>query len=109
WRLRAGAAPPCIRPAAPVASDSAPEQTAMLRDVAAIDRPTRIAALGWTDFAADVAACEACSLCKTPNRTVPGVGQPRAEWILVGEAPGAEEDAKGEPFVGQAGRLLDNM
>src|SRR6266705_1069048 len=68
WRLRAGAAPPCIRPAAPVASDSAPEQTAMLRDVAATDRPARIAALAWTDFAADVAACEACSLCKTRNR-----------------------------------------
>jgi uracil-DNA glycosylase len=109
WRLRANAAPPCIRPDAPVASDSAPGQTAVLRDVAGTDRRARIAALGWTDFAADVAACEACSLCKTRNRTVPGVGDLRAEWMLVGEAPGAEEDAKGEPFVGQAGRLLDNM
>ena len=43
------------------------------------------------------------------TRTVPGVGDRRAEWMLIGEAPGAEEDAKGEPFVGQAGRLLDNM
>ena len=109
WRLRAGAAPPCIRPTAPIASDSALEQTAVRCDVGATDRPARIAALGWTDFAADVAACEACSLCKTRNRTVPGVGDLRAEWMLVGEAPGAEEDAKGEPFVGQAGRLLDNM
>jgi DNA polymerase len=40
---------------------------------------------------------------------VPGVGDPRAQWFFVGEAPGAEEDARGEPFVGQAGRLLDNM
>jgi len=69
----------------------------------------RIAALDWTTFADDVAACEACALCRTRNRTVPGVGDIRAEWLFVGEAPGAEEDAKGEPFVGQGGRLLDNM
>ena len=43
------------------------------------------------------------------HNTVPGVGDPRAEWLFVGEAPGAEEDARGEPFVGQAGKLLDNM
>jgi uracil-DNA glycosylase len=48
-------------------------------------------------------------LCKTRNKAVPGVGDVRAQWLFVGEAPGAEEDAKGEPFVGQAGRLLDNM
>ncbi len=73
------------------------------------DRLQRIAALEWTEFAADVAACTACGLCKTRNRPVPGVGDVRAKWLFVGEAPGAEEDAKGEPFVGQAGRLLDNM
>jgi DNA polymerase len=48
-------------------------------------------------------------LCRTRNKTVPGVGDVHAQWLFVGEAPGAEEDAKGEPFVGQAGRLLDNM
>jgi uracil-DNA glycosylase len=48
-------------------------------------------------------------LCRTRNRSVPGVGNPHARWLLVGEAPGAEEDARGEPFVGQAGKLLDNM
>jgi uracil-DNA glycosylase len=109
WRLRTGTTRPASHGAAPVARDAAPEPTVMLRGVATTDRPARIAALDWTDFAADVAACEACSLCKTRNRTVPGVGDLRAEWMLVGEAPGAEEDAKGEPFVGQAGRLLDNM
>ena len=72
-------------------------------------RLTRIAALSWQDLAADVAACVACGLCRTRNKTVPGVGDPRAQWFFVGEAPGAEEDARGEPFVGQAGRLLDNM
>ena len=65
--------------------------------------------LDWRDFAADVDACMACGLSRTRKKTVPGVGDVRAEWLFVGEAPGAEEDAKGEPFVGQAGKLLDNM
>jgi DNA polymerase len=73
------------------------------------ERIQRIAALEWRAFAADVAACTACGLCRTRNKPVPGVGDTRAEWLFIGEAPGAEEDAKGEPFVGQAGRLLDNM
>jgi DNA polymerase len=72
-------------------------------------RRARIAALSWDEFAADVDACVACGLCKSRNKSVPGVGDVNAEWLFVGEAPGAEEDAKGEPFVGQAGRLLDNM
>jgi uracil-DNA glycosylase family 4 len=74
-----------------------------------VDRLQRIAALDWKGFAADVDACTACGLCRTRNKTVPGVGDAHAEWLFVGEAPGAEEDARGEPFVGQAGRLLDNM
>jgi uracil-DNA glycosylase len=48
-------------------------------------------------------------LCRSRQQAVPGVGDAAAEWMFVGEAPGAEEDARGEPFVGQAGRLLDNM
>jgi DNA polymerase len=72
-------------------------------------RRIRIAALEWPAFAADVDACTACKLFGTRNRSVPGVGDTRAEWLFVGEAPGSDEDAKGEPFVGQAGRLLDNM
>jgi uracil-DNA glycosylase family 4 len=73
------------------------------------DRLQRIAALDWTAFAGDVDACTACGLCRTRNKSVPGVGDTRAQWLFVGEAPGADEDAKGEPFVGQAGRLLDSM
>ena len=73
------------------------------------ERSVRIAALTWDQFAADVDACTACGLCRTRKRSVPGVGDVHANWLLVGEAPGAEEDARGEPFVGQAGRLLDNM
>jgi DNA polymerase len=72
-------------------------------------RAIRIALLEWRDFAADVDACVACGLARSRKKSVPGVGDPNAEWLLVGEAPGSEEDAKGEPFVGQAGKLLDNM
>jgi uracil-DNA glycosylase family 4 len=105
WRLRAR-----IAAAAPaVAKDATPALTALTRDILEPDRVTRIATLSWDNFAADVAACTACGLCKTRKQAVPGVGDLQADWLFVGEAPGAEEDAKGEPFVGQAGRLLDNM
>jgi DNA polymerase len=77
--------------------------------VPAGDRHAHIAALEWRDFAADVDACTACGLARGRRKSVPGVGDPGAEWLFVGEAPGAEEDARGEPFVGQAGKLLDNM
>ncbi len=73
------------------------------------DRAARIARMQWPDLQQAVAACTACALCKTRKNTVFGVGDERADWMLIGEAPGAEEDARGEPFVGQAGRLLDNM
>jgi DNA polymerase len=73
------------------------------------DRVGRIGTLAFEALAEDIAACTACGLCRTRQRAVPGVGDARAEWMFIGEAPGAEEDARGEPFVGQAGRLLDNM
>ena len=72
-------------------------------------RLDRIARIEWRDFAADVDACTACGLCRGRRKSVPGVGDPNADWLFIGEAPGAEEDARGEPFVGQAGKLLDNM
>jgi len=73
------------------------------------DRAARILRMGWPELKAAVSGCEACGLRKTCTQTVFGVGDEQADWLLVGEAPGAEEDARGEPFVGQAGRLLDNM
>jgi uracil-DNA glycosylase family 4 len=76
---------------------------------AADDRAGRIAHMDWTGLKAAVAACTACGLRKTCTQTVFGVGDEQADWLLVGEAPGAEEDARGEPFVGQAGKLLDGM
>lgn len=77
--------------------------------VATNAREARIATLDFDAMPADIAACTACPLCRTRHRTVPGIGDPQARWLFVGEAPGADEDARGEPFVGRAGRLLDNM
>jgi len=78
-------------------------------DASTLPRHSRIARMDWDELERSVAACTACELHRTRSRTVFGVGNRTAEWMLVGEAPGAEEDARGEPFVGQAGRLLDNM
>jgi uracil-DNA glycosylase family 4 len=63
----------------------------------------------WIPLKAEVSDCTQCSLHKTRTQTVFGVGDEKAEWMLIGEAPGAEEDRLGDPFVGQAGKLLDNM
>jgi DNA polymerase len=64
---------------------------------------------GWIQLKQAVPSCTACALHKGRTQTVFGVGDENADWMLIGEAPGAEEDRLGEPFVGQAGRLLDNM
>lgn len=72
-------------------------------------RAPSVAELGWDELRARVADCERCRLCEKRTNTVFGVGDERADWMLVGEAPGENEDKQGEPFVGQAGKLLDNM
>lgn len=63
----------------------------------------------WRALRAEVAACTKCALHATRTQAVFGVGDMRAEWLVIGEAPGAEEDRRGEPFVGRAGQLLDSM
>ncbi len=67
------------------------------------------AQLDWPQLKQQVHDCTACKLRAGCTQTVFGVGDERAEWLFVGEGPGADEDAQGEPFVGQAGKLLDNM
>lgn len=68
-----------------------------------------VATLEWPALREAVAGCTACGLCRSRKNTVFGVGAQRADWMVVGEAPGENEDLQGEPFVGQAGKLLDNM
>lgn len=70
---------------------------------------TPSSAESWADVAAEVASCRKCGLCETRTNTVFGVGDRNAHWLVVGEAPGAEEDRQGEPFVGRAGGLLNSM
>jgi uracil-DNA glycosylase family 4 len=84
--------------AAPLPAKSPPDTSA-----------AREAGVDWPELRSRVAACTRCTLCKTRTQTVFGVGNPQAEWLIVGEAPGAEEDRQGEPFVGRAGVLLNSM
>ena len=65
--------------------------------------------LDWEALGHAVAQCRACGLCQNRTQTVFGAGDTRARWLVVGEAPGENEDLQGQPFVGQAGLLLDNM
>ena len=63
----------------------------------------------WEALESQVRSCTKCPLHAGRTQTVFGVGNPHAEWLIIGEAPGAEEDRLGEPFVGRAGKLLDSM
>ncbi|MBK5963280.1 uracil-DNA glycosylase [Thiocystis minor] len=68
-----------------------------------------VATMDWDPLMAAVAACRACGLCETRTQTVFGVGNRNADLLVIGEAPGADEDRQGEPFVGRAGQLLTPM
>ena len=119
WRLRESREPPqapavppppsAPRRSAPPRFDPVPGIKGSAKVDLADDRAARILKMEWPELKSAVKSCEACGLRKTCTQTVFGVGDEQADWLLVGEAPGAEEDARGEPFVGQAGRLLDNM
>jgi DNA polymerase len=68
-----------------------------------------VSGMGWDALRSAVRECTKCELCKQRKQAVFGVGAESAPWLFVGEGPGADEDEQGEPFVGQAGKLLDNM
>jgi DNA polymerase len=98
--------------AATLSSDSAPADARLEARVPAATPVvhTPLEPTGdWGTLRERVAACTACDLCKTRTQTVFGVGNPRADWLVIGEAPGADEDRQGEPFVGRAGQLLNAM
>jgi DNA polymerase len=86
--------------AAPVVAATPVDQT---------ERRATIMRMDWTQIKASVASCTSCALHAGRNKTVFGVGDDNADWLFVGEGPGADEDEQGEPFVGQAGKLLDSM
>ena len=75
----------------------------------ALPMASSAATLDWPELRECVASCTRCELAQSRTNTVFGVGNPQADWLIIGEAPGAEEDRRGEPFVGRAGQLLDQM
>jgi DNA polymerase len=117
WKLRATAAPgsspatelfaaaPDVFAPPPIAATG----TAATGTVATGTLAAREAGVDWPELRARVAACTRCGLSATRTQTVFGVGSLHADWLIVGEAPGADEDRKGEPFVGRAGQLLNSM
>jgi len=68
-----------------------------------------VSSMSWDALRETVRDCRACGLCKGRKQAVFGVGAEAGPWMFIGEGPGADEDAQGEPFVGQAGKLLDSM
>ncbi len=102
WRTRDAGAPAAAEPApspAPAAATAEPEP-AGLPDVSQLD---------WEALQARVAQCTLCDLHESRTQTVFGTGNRDADWLIVGEAPGRDEDLQGEPFVGRAGQLLNAM
>ncbi|MCG6870816.1 MAG: uracil-DNA glycosylase [Gammaproteobacteria bacterium] len=109
WRQRA----PRADAGQPPATDSSAGAAARPGPAPRPEVPTATHAgverLGWEELAERVPACTACELHRSRHNTVFGTGDVRADWLFVGEAPGAEEDRTGEPFVGRAGQLLTAM
>lgn len=100
WLPREAGARPAAAGSEPVAAPGPPRPAPERESVAELD---------WEALQSRVAACTACGLHRTRTQTVFGVGDRRADWMIIGEAPGAEEDRQGEPFVGRAGQLLNSM
>lgn len=111
WRLRAveeAAVEPSAPP--PPRAEQAPQRPMERPPAQRMAGPSAAESeLDWDSLIARIRNCTACRLCEQRKQAVPGVGDRQADWLFVGEGPGAEEDVQGEPFVGQAGRLLDNM
>jgi DNA polymerase len=100
WTLRQ----PVTKETAAVAED-----TSLEREPEPAARPAGVAGLDWEALGKAVENCTACVLHRSRTQTVFGVGNRSADWLFIGEAPGADEDRRGEPFVGRAGQLFNAM
>ena len=103
------AASPALPPLPPAAAPQPAPRAPAAAPVVLRERPAGVDGMDWPALREAVAGCQACKLCERRRNTVFGVGDEQADWLIVGEAPGENEDIQGEPFVGQAGKLLDNM
>jgi len=115
-RVPAWAGPPAATPAPapaptprPPAPAPQPGAAALARPPAGSATPSTVATMDWPALREAVAGCQACALSQTRRHTVFGIGHAQAHCMIVGEAPGEQEDQRGEPFVGAAGQLLDRM
>jgi DNA polymerase len=104
-----GIAPEAATTSPPASAWSIPLESPADATAASSPSDAEIAGMEWSELKATVAACTRCGLCNSRTKTVFGVGDEKAAWLFVGEGPGRSEDAQGEPFVGPAGKLLDNM
>ena len=112
WRLRASPLSSALpQPEVAVPAADGVRENAAPTAPASVGREggSNAAGLDWSALRQEIAGCTACGLCRERKQAVPGVGDENADWLFIGEGPGAEEDARGEPFVGQAGKLLDAM
>ncbi|MDE2402923.1 MAG: uracil-DNA glycosylase [Burkholderiales bacterium] len=101
--------PKPARAKAPPAAADRPAPAATGIEVVLGPRPDGIDQMDWSALRTAVAGCQACGLCQSRRQAVFGVGHEQAHWMIVGEAPGEQEDLQGEPFVGRPGQLLDRM
>ena len=110
-RSSRGEPAPAGRPPARVAVPASPAAKAepVASEAVLGPRPVGVDTMDWPALREAVAGCQACGLCQGRRNTVFGVGHEQARWMIVGEAPGEQEDRQGEPFVGRAGQLLDRM
>jgi uracil-DNA glycosylase family 4 len=106
WKLRRAEAPRALT-IMPAPGTGRPESQVLESQAPDSQAPDSLC--DWDQLRARVAACTRCGLSQTRNQTVFGTGSRQAQWLIVGEAPGAEEDRQGEPFVGRAGQLLNSM
>ena len=90
-------------------ADEAPVAFALATQEPTAPPANDVARMNWIELREAVAGCVKCGLCRNRTNTVFGVGDEKAKWLFVGEGPGRNEDLQGEPFVGPAGKLLDNM
>lgn len=121
WERRDGSARPAVAPVEAVAAPVAPAPVASAPALRAVPEPAvepkivvpsddaGVSKLGWDELATAVLSCTKCPLHATRTNGVFGVGNRSARWMIIGEAPGADEDRQGEPFVGRAGQLLNSM
>jgi DNA polymerase len=114
WNAKAAGAVAVLEPEAGLVARHAADLPEVAQEVVRVvpalaPKPDLSRVEAWSLLQQEVRGCVACGLCKTRTQTVFGGGVRRARWMVIGEAPGEQEDKQGKPFVGKSGKLLDSM